>query len=132
MRRPDWQARLTAYVVSMQGAGFEAGRLDCALFAAGAVEAMTGTDHARGYRGYRTVAGGYKRVKARGHADHVALVASRLKEVPPSFAQAGDLAVVPGEDGPALGIVQGEHVYVMRPDGLGLVSLLSVERAFRV
>jgi hypothetical protein len=132
MRRADWRARLTEYVVSMQGARFEPGRLDCALFAAGAVEAMTGEDHAHGLRGYRTLAGGYRKLQERGHGDHVALVASLFAEVPPSFAQAGDLAVVPGDDGPALGVIQGEHVYVMRPDGLGLVSRLSCERAFRV
>jgi hypothetical protein len=132
MRRADWQARLTDYVISVQGASFRPGRLDCALFAAGAVRAMTGRDHARGFRGYRTLAGGARRLQARGFEDHVALVAARLEEVPPAFAQAGDLAVIPTGEGPALGIVQGEQVYVMRPDGLGLVSRLDAARAFRV
>lgn len=132
MRRGDWQARLTAYVVEVQRRPFEPGRLDCALFAAGAVEAMTCVDHAGGYRGYRTLTGGHKRLRASGYENHVALAASLFDEVPPSFAQAGDLAVVPSEDGPALGVVQGEHVYVMGPDGLGLVSLMSAARAFRV
>ena len=36
----------------------------------------------------------------------------------------GDLAVVPAGDGlGALGIVQGEMIYVLRTDGLGLLPL---------
>ena len=38
----------------------------------------------------------------------------------------GDLAVVEGDGGRALGIVQGTMIYVLRPEGLGL---LPIERA---
>lgn len=132
MKRDDWQARLTEYVVAVQRQAFEPGRMDCALFAAGAVHAMTGEDMAKGFRGYKTLAGGYRKLKAQGFADHVALAALRFKEVPPAFAQVGDVAAVPTDEGLALGIVQGEWIYVMRPDGLGIVSLLDAARAFRV
>lgn len=132
MRRRDWQARLTNYLMSVQGQPFRPGRLDCALFAAGAVEAMTGVDHAKGRRGYRTLATGEQKLRAEGYASHIDLVAAIFEEVPVAFAQAGDLAAVPTDEGPALGVVQGEYVYVMQPGGLGLVPLLTAARAFRV
>jgi hypothetical protein len=132
-RHHDWEVRLVDYVVPLMGAGFAWGRLDCALFAAGAVQAMTGEDLAKGWRGYRTLAGGMRKLSEAGFEDHVALAASLLEEVPPSLAFRGDVAVVQGDPGLALGIVQGEAVYVMRPSGgIGLVPILSALRAFRV
>lgn len=130
-----WQHRLTAYLASIAAAPFEAGRLDCALFTAGAVKAMTGVDHARGWRGkYRSLAKGLKALEAAGHADHVVLAASLYPEVPPIMAQEGDIAVVPadGETGSALGIVQGPSIYVMSRAGLTLAPLTLATRAFRV
>lgn len=133
MRRlVDWRARLTAYLAQVSGKSFRPGRHDCALFVAGAVEAMTGVDHARGWRGYRSLATGQKKLEARGFADHIALIANILPEVSPIMAQVGDLAVVESDGDQALGIVQGAYVYVLRPDGAGLVLLTDVTRAFRV
>ena len=133
MRRPDWREALTAYLIETAGVPFAEGQNDCALFAAGAVKAMTGQDFARGFRGYRTTKGGLKKLMAKGFEDHVALAASVLEEIPPAFAQVGDVAVVPGDDGTdALGIVQGEMIYVSAPTGRALVPLTSATRAFRV
>ena len=131
-RTPGWMGRLVVYLSRVHSMPFRPGRMDCALFVAGAVEAMTGEDHARGWRGYRSLAEGRKRIAERGHEDHVALAASLLPEVPVLMAQRGDVAVVPESDGFALGIVQGESVYVMTPRGLGLVPLTRAVRAFRV
>lgn len=133
MRAQDWQARLVAYLHGAAREPFAFGRHDCALFSAGAVEAMTGADMARDWRGrYSTMRGGLRALRKAGYADHVALAASMFEDVAPSLAQPGDLAVVPTDDGPALGVVQGEAVYVLGPQGLGLVSILRAERAFRV
>lgn len=131
-RKPEWRVALTDYIVATAAAPFEPGKVDCGLWAAGAVKAMTGTDLARGLRGYRTIKGGLKKLKAGGHDDHVALAAARLEEIPPAMAQVGDVAVVDGDDGPALGIVQGEMIYVAAPQGRALVPLTSARRAFRV
>lgn len=131
-----WQHRLTTYLASIAARPFEAGKLDCALFTAGAVQAMTGVDHARGWRGkYRSLAKGLKALEAAGHADHVALTASLYPEVPPIMAQVGDIAVVQSdgaEDVQALGIVQGPSIYVMSRAGLTLAPLTAATRAFRV
>ncbi len=131
----DWEARLVAYLASVNGRKFEPGSHDCALFTAAALEIITGIDHAAEWRGrYKTLKAGQRALKKAGYADHVALVASLgFREVAPAFAHTGDIAVVDGDGGFALGIVQGEGVYVVTPEsGLGIVSCLKMRRAFRV
>ena len=110
------------------------GEHDCALFAAGAVEAMTGDDFGADYRGrYKTLAGGYRRLKKLGFESHADLAASILEEIHPSRAMVGDLAAVDGDGGISLGIVQGEGILVLNPEGrIGAVPLLTARRAFRV
>ncbi len=133
-RLPDWRARLTDYMGQVVRIPFRPGAHDCALFAAGAVEAQTGRDLAAAWRGkYRALGAGRAMLRAQGYADHLALVAAILPEVAPSHAQVGDLAVlasdIEGEAG-ALGVIQGPHVYVLTPTGLALVSRLHVKKAF--
>lgn len=133
MRQPDWHARLVEYLHGARVRPFQFGQHDCSLFAADCVAAMTGNDMAADWRGrYSTMRGGLRVLRKAGFDDHIALAASRFPEVAPLMAQPGDLAVVPTDDGPALGVVQGEAVYVLGPHGLGLVSILSASRAFRV
>lgn len=132
-RKPTWRSDLTAYLETAARRAFRPGQHDCALFAAGAVKAMTGTDFARGYRStYRSLARGQAVLRSRGYADHIDMVARLLPEVPPIMAQEGDVAVVPQGEDMALGIVQGAMIYVLMPSGLGLVPLTDAARAFRV
>ncbi len=131
-RLDDWRHRLTAYMAASARRPFRMGRHDCSLFAAGAVKAMTGKDIARGFRGYRTYKGGLKKARQKGFKDHVAIFASHFEEVPIALARLGDVAVIETEEGPAVGIVQGEHIYTAAQEGLALMPLLSAARAFRV
>lgn len=134
MRRRDWQARLTAYLSLAAREPYAVGRHDCALFAAGAVEAITGHDPAGQWRGnYSTKAGGLRLLKAAGYADHLEATASHLPEIAPAFAAPGDIAILQeSPDGQlALGVVQGEVIYVLRDDGLGLLPRSTMTRAFR-
>lgn len=135
VRYHDWRTRLSAYLHEVAPASFEWGRHDCALFAAGAVEAMTGHDFAAEYRGrYKTLIGGLRHLKKAGFSDHADLAASIFSEVAPAHAHVGDLAAIQIEGGIALGVVQGSRIYVLRPDrsGIGTVDLLDAERAFHV
>ena len=133
MRRPDWKLQLIQYLGEAARRPFRPGEHDCALFAAGAVEAMTGTDFAASFKGrYTTLKGGIRLLRAAGFADHAALAAELLPEIAPAFAAPGDLAVIDTPGGPALGVVQGEGIYVLTPDRLGVLPLLSAQRAFRV
>ena len=133
-RRPDWRVRLSDYLALVAPAAFRPGQHDCAMFAAGAVEAMTGKDPAADLRGtYRSLAAGQAALVAAGYADQVAFVADLFPEIPAAMAAVGDLAVMDGEGaGMALGVVQGAAVYVLRPSGLALVNRLHIQRAFRV
>ena len=133
-RLPDWRVRLAEYLARTARVPFRPGRHDCALFAAGAVQAMTGCDLAAQWRGaYRTLKAGQAALRAAGFEDHVALAATLFAEVSPSFAQVGDLAVLPGDEtGGALRVVQGAGVYVLRPEGMAVADRLNIERAFRV
>lgn len=127
-RFPDWRSRLRDYLETVARRPFKAGQHDCALFVAGGVEAMTGVDPAAEWRGkYRSLK------KGRAMAgDMVAIAADLLPEVPPIFAQEGDVAVLDADGEDAFGLVQGPLIYVLRPDGLGLVPLTEAKRAFRV
>jgi hypothetical protein len=127
-KQPGWQARLTDFLRANHGRPFAPGEWDCAIWAAGAVQAMTGEDHLRGLKGYRTIEEGKRRLQARGYDDHIAYVAAFLPEVPPAFAQPGDVAVIEGQ---SLGIVQGERVYCFGRNGFGVVPFTVIERAFR-
>lgn len=133
-RLADWRARLTVYVSDCATKPYSLGSHDCALFAAGAVAAVTGTDPAAAWRGrYSTKAGGLRVLAKAGHADHIEATAALLEEIPPAFAAAGDIAVIMDEDAGsmALGVVQGELVYVLRETGLGLLPRAAMRRAFR-
>ena len=126
----DRLSLLITYAAEAGARPFRPGRHDCALFAAGWVKLATGRDLARGWRSrYRSLKRGETLLQEAGFADHVALAADHLPEIMPAFAQVGDLAVL--EDN-AFGIVAGEMIYCLKPEGLGLVPRGQMRRAFAV
>lgn len=130
-----WENRLISYLSRCSTTPFRPGKMDCALFFAGAAKAMTGDDIARGLRGkYRTIEGGQKIIQDRGFKDHVDYITSFYPARPSiMMAQRGDGVVITDMDGnEAIGVVQGEHVYVMGLSGLGTVPLIEAKRAFEV
>lgn len=138
-RRPDWRAQLRVYVESVRGLAFVWGQMDCALFVAGAVEAMTGIDHTDGLRGkYDTAASALRTVRMLGYIDHVDMARAKFDEIKdrgrpaPHLAQVGDIAVIPTPAGAALGIVQGPRVFAMGERGLTTIDLLEATMALRV
>ncbi|MEO9612641.1 MAG: hypothetical protein ABJG86_09690 [Nitratireductor sp.] len=133
-RLPDWRARLSAYLDRVKHRPFDEVAFNCGLFPAGAVAAMTGIDFAADYRGYKTMAGQLRRLRREGFADHAALAGTVFETIHPSRARLGDLAAFAVDDplGVALGIVNGERSFVLRPDGLGTIATLTAQRAFKV
>jgi len=130
--KTDWRARLGEYQATEARTPFEYGKSDCALFAAGALNAMTGTDPSANYRGrYTTLRGGLRILRKDGFRDHVERAAALLTEVPPQRVRVGDIAVVETADGPSLGVVQGEWVVVKTLSGLGFVPIDQAKRVFR-
>ncbi len=133
MRHPDWKVHLVQYLGDISRAPFEPGVNDCALFAAGAVAAMTGLDLAADWRGkYQTLEEGLALLAAAGFADHTALAAAHFAEIDPVFGAAGDIAVVDGAGGASLGVFQGAGIYVLTPTQLGVLPMSFAIRAFRV
>ena len=121
---------LIEYAADASQCPFRPGRHDCALFAAGWIKIATGQDFARGWRStYRSLKRGQQLLAEAGFADHVAFAATHLSEISPALAQVGDLAVL---DDQAFGIVAGEMIYCLRPEGLGLVPRGQMRRAFGI
>lgn len=132
-KKPNWRSELFAFVEASVREPFAAGKNDCALFAAGAVRAMTGHDPAKGWRGkYRTLKTGKKRLKEAGYSDLGEMAAAHFPEVPPLMAQVGDIATIEGDEDPVLGIVQGAFIWVRMIDGIGSRPLTDAKRVFRV
>lgn len=135
MRRKDWAARLNAYLQEVASQPYDDATHNCGTFVAGAVEAMTGQDFAGPYTdGVKTLKGQIARLKRAGFETHADLAASLFDEIHPSQARAGDLAAFATDDplGIALGVVNGERAFVLRPDGIGTLETLTAARAFRV
>lgn len=130
-----WRTALFDYVHASAPKPFRWGEHDCGLFAAGAVQAMTGEDFAADFRGrYTSLGSGLRQLRKAGFDNHAEMAASLLHEIHPSMAQIGDIAAINVEGHIALGIFQGERIYVLRPGaaGIGTVLRLDAERAFRV
>lgn len=132
-RRPDWLAQLTRYLEEARRLAFDPGAHDCALFAAGAVWAMTGVDLARAWRGtYSTLDEGLALLRAEGVEDHVELVGRLLPEIAPIQARIGDLVAVLEGNHLALGVCGGSVVHVLGVDGGGVVEMERGVKAWRV
>lgn len=126
-RRADWQAKLTAFVISVRSKPYIIGRHDCALFAAACVREMTGKDLARGLRGYRTKAGGIRKCRSKGYRDHIDVFAQNLP--PASFARSGDVVVIDG----ALGVCCGRFAYVLTETaGVMTLPVAKATQVFKV
>jgi len=92
-RFADWRTRLNAVINERRNTPFEWGQHDCALWAAVAVNAMTGDDFAKDAIGsYTTEIGAYKCLsKIYGTDSLKEVFSSRFEEVHISSARPGDL-----------------------------------------
>lgn len=120
-RRTDWRPRLIAYVGGLRGARLDPGRHDCALFVAGAIDAMADVDLARSWRGYTTFEEGLNALSAAGYDGLRGLADANLPRVAAARAQVGDVALLREEGQDALGIVQGTWVWCVGRERLGLL-----------
>lgn len=133
-RREDWPERLLAYVEAQRNTPFFWGKNDCALFAAGAVLAMTDVDLAAGVRGrYTTARGALKTLRSNGAEDLAAWLTRALGEpIPPALARRGDVVIFEAVDGPALGVVVGSQAAAAGPEGVTCVPSARWQQAWRV
>ncbi len=129
-RFPDWPVRLNKYIIESEKKEFEPGTHDCVLFAAGAIEAMTGGDPMLEFRdqydawnsseeglddpGYEIL---YKNITKKFGSPILGVK-----------GQKGDLAFYEG----ACGIVLGRYAMFLGENGYVYVLLRHLQRAFRV
>lgn len=144
MTRPfDWPERMIDAIAARRDTPFAWGSQDCALFACDVAKAVCGVDFAAPLRGrYSTGIGAARVLKsfAGSDAKECGLEAAVEKiaaghdrpEVAPLMAQRGDLVLLDTLAGPALGICIGEHVATAGPEGVALLPLADVTRAWRV
>ena len=115
MRRPDWETDLADYLISVRDKPHVYGKHDCMLFVAGAVQALTGNDFAKGHRGkYATADEAKEYLRSIGFASVTAMLNKHLKKKPVSFAQRGD--VVMGKDG-VPGVAMGDYAFFVGQEG---------------
>ena len=113
--RPDWEPRLSAFLEAAASAPHEFGVNDCILFPAGAVEAQTGRDYAKGQRGrYRSAASASRYLRGIGFRSAEELLDSILPGIPAAFAQRGDIVLSDGVPGVCIG---GEALFVCHDQG---------------
>jgi len=118
-RPKGWHGRLYAWALSIAATPHEYGQHDCALYVAGGLDAMYGTDIAGRFRGrYTTYRGGLRALRREGFRDHLDLLSHFARPVDPALAQIGDIAVVDTPDHPAIGFVMGGDLQMLTLDGL--------------
>lgn len=128
-RKDNWRSALIAYVDQQADRPFAYGVNDCLLVTAGAVEAMTGVDHAADYRGrYTSLSGGKKLVGK----SPLRVVADLFPEIRPSMAGDGDIAACRQGKDWAFGVLIGAHFYVQTQAGLGILPRSAACKAFKV
>ncbi|MEP2103099.1 MAG: hypothetical protein ABJP02_04855 [Parasphingorhabdus sp.] len=103
-RLPEWEENLLAWITACSGARHQWGKLDCLLFAGGAIKAVTGFDAARGHRGkYRTELGAARYLKRMGHDSPEDYLNAHFPACPPASAQRGDLVLADDMAGVCMG-----------------------------
>lgn len=120
-RFEDWPLRLSVFLRAREIMGFEWGVNDCALFAADWVLECTGVDPAAWYRGrYNTEIGAGRALIEAGFSGGLADAVTAVLG-PGSdkvlMAQRGDVAIMPNDGSPALGVVTGATVALLCIDG---------------
>lgn len=110
VRYPDWEDRLSHYLGRVEDEPFAWGTHDCALFAAGCVNAQTGVDPAAAFRGtYDSRVGAAEALRDKGQGTLLKTVKGWFGEpVAVPFAKRGDLVMRDtSERDRALGVCTG-------------------------
>lgn len=135
------EAHLHDFLAERQDVPFAWGLNDCAIFAADAILAMTGTDIAEDFRGrYTSEVGALRAIKkitgGSTIADAAGYCANKhglVEHKYPLMAKRGDLVLIKNRDGNEIaGIVSLDGRHVVSPGDNGLVkfSIMKVTRAW--
>lgn len=131
-RLPDWQTRLAALCADRQAAPFVWGEHDCCLWAADAVQALTGLDFASAWRGsYATAAEAARLLADLGGVRAIASAALG-EPVPAAFAAVGDVVLIEQGGRELLAVCNGGTALCVGPDGLAPMGMEAALAAWKV
>jgi hypothetical protein len=131
-RLKDWPSRFAALVESVRARPFAWGSHDCCLWAAAAVQAVTGEDRAETWRGTYVDERGAARMALRLGGLPV-IAADAGPEIPPALAVAADVGFVRWPDGThSLAVCSGDAWLCVGEAGLVRLGLDSCLRAWGV
>ena len=100
IRKPEWEAALSDWIAQAQSRAFKWGQWDCCVWAAGAVEAMTGDDPMAAFRGkYKGPKSADTALASIGAGTLVATLDGMFERIHPAFARTGDLVMFDGNVG---------------------------------
>lgn len=128
MRLDNWESKLAVYLENV--GPFEWGKNDCCLFAANAVEVMTGVDPAKKYRGYKTKIGAAKKIKDVGIEG--AWTAEFGDPINPKLCQRGDVVFFANANDPAVGICIGSEFAAMGENGLIIIPMKLAIKGWKI
>ena len=140
-RLDNWQSRLSEYLVQCAHTPFRYGQLDCGLFVAESIEAMTGVDVALPLRDkYTNRTEAFAAIKALCGSPTMEAVAEYIArehgipEVPVLRAQRGDALVLKSGRRSTLGILAMHGTEILTPyeDGILRVTLSLATHAYHI
>jgi len=117
-RLPGWLDRLHAYVEDVRHRPYEAVRHNCALFAAGGIQAITGLDPVAelGMARPGSELAVARLLRDAGGVEGLAARFFGRAADGPLTARRGDVVIKPGEAGNTLGICMGDHALFLTRD----------------
>jgi hypothetical protein len=130
MRVENWHSKLLAYIDQQERIPFAYGVNDCLLMTAGAVEVVTGVDHAASYRGRYSSLAQARKLIGQSPIKFVASLCEAWEH--PSQAGDGDVAAMRKGREWTFGILIGPHFYVQTETGLGILPRAAAQKAFKV
>ena len=114
-RKRHWEESLSSYIANARENSFKWGQTDCAIFAAGAIKAVTGHDLAEGFKEqYSSWREAAMWLKANGYRSFQCAVTDRLGEpVHPAQAGRGDIVMRRQGNGNILGVCVGQFSWFL-------------------
>lgn len=129
MKTDGWEKRLNEFLDSV--GPFEWGSNDCCMFAVKAVEVMTGEDHGKPYRGYKTGLGAARRLEKHGGVEGIATIELGAPK-PVLYVKRGDVVSVKNDGNMLLGICLGDKIAAVSETGLVFLSTDTIQNAWSV
>lgn len=131
MRLHDWQVRFEAFARERAREPFAWGRNDCALFAADAVEAITGRHLCEELRGHRSAREALRVLQEIGGVRGLA-TAALGEPIPALMAAVGDVVVIQAGKREALAVCNGSSAITAGPAEMVAVSMQQALAAWKV